>query len=592
MPAKAKRALSPFNSSNWYDAINAPIDTANGAGNFWDMGGWHYRRRNNWTKKPKKSHQVVRDTLMTPGTHTEDGKYVPGKKVSVYKAEGYDDYMAFYPHHDENGGSREADAMAYAEAAFSENSHDNILEEDGCGHIAHIKWAQRHQVMEVTFADGSICYFFRVPSTVFGTLYHFAITKQKMSTSSEHHMLGHVFWELVRIKGQKYGARYPFEYVQHSTYKLTGSNARYFVKLDPYLMDLIAPGRAHNLKNGEVIQTILTAEEWEQIPEDVKEQIAVGRNHKLTPTNRDDDDGSLDSKGFDIENKLYSEAQYEKEQLARDQIEMFDAAGRVNDMKGAKHYREAYNQFREAYGHIPESFDLVRPAPAYIDTNGMLSNAEAEKLSNIYDKFKAMQQKEIDDRTATIHTAEARWQQQHGDIYAAYEDKLRKLPELMRTAMLERMVQQGAHTTKYYYNTSYEKDLFGLQRPTGQWLLRKKYSDLRLEPTLDDFKHMGYDNPEAAYREFKDLRRRRNRVKSSARITTGRPWTIEDLENLRGKVDKMYDIKLSEGNYTDALSQLKELSQKTYAQGKYTGKNDKSLIDSSKFAGPNDYLKE
>lgn len=112
------------------------------------------------------------------------------------------------------------------EKSFSTYKHKSV---DGCGHIAKVEYATYSQILRVTFNQGEqrVCCFFKVPSTVAAELLLFAENKaltRSSVTGKEVHILGVRFWDLIRIRGTKYGARYPFTYSESGQFT---TNKRY-----------------------------------------------------------------------------------------------------------------------------------------------------------------------------------------------------------------------------------------------------------------------------------------------------------------------------------------------------------------------------
>lgn len=91
-----------------------------------------------------------------------------------------------------------------------------MQETEGVGHITLIEYVPTYQVMRVEFAtDGALVVFFRVPAAVYSELKYLADSKQtSISTvdGTQRHTLGMKFWDIVRIRGQRQGGRYRYEY--------------------------------------------------------------------------------------------------------------------------------------------------------------------------------------------------------------------------------------------------------------------------------------------------------------------------------------------------------------------------------------------
>lgn len=260
----------------WYKGVSETTKTgrqrsALRSGNEeWDLSsGWHAKRERGWRGKGIKSGTVKKVNRITPD----------GRVVTVYKNLGYDDTIGFHSHDEPD-----QDALDYALNAFDKNdpSHGPIFEQEGCGHIAEIDYAQVQQVLRVTFtSNGAVCLFYRVPTAVAGELLYLAKTKSTSGTNpngSPRHRLGMVFWDLVRIRGQRHGSRYPFEYESRGKYKLTGSNKRYSVVLSDENIKKVLGNRFYGreLKPGEKVSAILSEEEYARWQEEQHGQAMMG----------------------------------------------------------------------------------------------------------------------------------------------------------------------------------------------------------------------------------------------------------------------------------------------------------------------------
>lgn len=102
----------------------------------------------------------------------------------------------------------------YIDYVFNKTKRGKLVQE-GCGHISLLEYDPYYQLLRVTFTNnGTVVVFFRVPNTVANTL--IALAQSKATgigrDGSRRHQLGIYFWDLIRIRGTKYGARYAFEY--------------------------------------------------------------------------------------------------------------------------------------------------------------------------------------------------------------------------------------------------------------------------------------------------------------------------------------------------------------------------------------------
>ena len=293
MPARVGKAP-------WYQGVSETTKTGRqratlSSGNQeWDLTeGWHAKRKRGWKGRGQKSGLVQKVQRTTPD----------GKTVTVYKTTGYDDTIGFHSHDEPD-----EDALSYALNAFDKNdpSHGPIFEQDGCGHIAKLEYAQVQQVLRVTFTNnGAICLFYRVPTAVAGELLALAqkkTTQYSAVDGTERHTLGIVFWDLVRIRGQRHGARYPFEYESRGRYKLTGSGKRYSVVLSDENIKKVLGGRYYGreLKPGETVTAILSEEEYAKWQEEVHGQAALGER-RVSVNDKDTGESTVEVGGVEAD---------------------------------------------------------------------------------------------------------------------------------------------------------------------------------------------------------------------------------------------------------------------------------------------------
>lgn len=105
----------------------------------------------------------------------------------------------------------------YYKKAFdgSDPQVDKDTWDGDCGHITHLAYSAKAQVLEVTFKNKNKTYvYFRVPSTVAGELLTFARGGQIHHYDKDgtpRHLLGVRFWDLIRIR-HTHGSRYRYEY--------------------------------------------------------------------------------------------------------------------------------------------------------------------------------------------------------------------------------------------------------------------------------------------------------------------------------------------------------------------------------------------
>lgn len=148
-----------------------------------------------------------------------------GQIVHIPDAD-YEDFMGFKR---AAPGSNDRAIVDYIDRAF-DNVNGYYEETEGVGHITLIEYSPTYQLLRVEFAtDGAVCIFFRVPKEVYAELKHLATTGQTQISSvdgSQRHVLGIRFWDIIRIRGQREGSRYKFQYVIEGEYQPKGRAAR------------------------------------------------------------------------------------------------------------------------------------------------------------------------------------------------------------------------------------------------------------------------------------------------------------------------------------------------------------------------------
>jgi len=190
--------------------------------------GWHPKRPEGWQKGLKREQVEMVD--------------FQGKVHKVYRYNIPDSIIGFHAHNGNN--AQRQSALALLEDAFSDK--DRVISVEGCGHIKQLEYVEKSHILRVTFYDGTICAYFDVPSYVAGRLFYFAHNKTpapvkpyRWYKGQVRHKLGVEFWDLIRIRGHHYGAKFPFEYVAHGT-AMVRTGSRHLVKLrgDKYITSL------------------------------------------------------------------------------------------------------------------------------------------------------------------------------------------------------------------------------------------------------------------------------------------------------------------------------------------------------------------
>jgi hypothetical protein len=169
----------------------------------WSLAGGYRNRPDDWEKNPRQ--EKMRDVRL-----------FNGKMVKVPD----DDFQDFIGHQASPPSDPYSQIGQYIDKAFE--NPDRVRDVDGVGHITYIEYVPTYQVLRVEFAtDGAVVVYFRVPKEVFGELAHLAKTGQTAVSPVDgkvRHVLGMRFWDIIRIRGQRSGSRYKFEYAIEGEY--------------------------------------------------------------------------------------------------------------------------------------------------------------------------------------------------------------------------------------------------------------------------------------------------------------------------------------------------------------------------------------
>jgi hypothetical protein len=168
-------------------------------GREYTSGGFTVVQPNQYTKNPKKPEMV--ELRLFNGRRS----YVP-----VGDVEQFIGFHALDPSRVTEEMAKEVDA-----AWEKETGRGRFYTSGGAGHISDMRYNPTMQIMEVTFSNnGASVTFFRIPS---GMWSEFAVLAERGTTApgfdgKPRHLLGIRFWDLVRIRGQREGGRYPYTY--------------------------------------------------------------------------------------------------------------------------------------------------------------------------------------------------------------------------------------------------------------------------------------------------------------------------------------------------------------------------------------------
>lgn len=501
-------------------------------GNYeWDMTeGWHIKRPKGWVSKGKKSGTVSKVQVTAPD----------GRKVTVYKTEGYDDAIGFHSKNDE-------EMLAYAYSAFDKENKSIglVFEQEGVGHISKLEYAQKELVLRVTFIDGTICVFFAVPRAVAGQLFHFAQTKTVAYVDNKgisRHELGVTFWDLVRIRGHAHGAKYPFEYVSHGAkYKLTGDRKRYSIVLSDENMKRVLGERyfTSNLKPGDTVTAILSQEEYDNVTE---HSSAVLGEKKRTIVGKDNE--FIREEG--VSEDYYSGA-YETSKL-----------GGIDVVLGTDYPR--YLELQQ------------KMITALSDAQKQREKELSGQTIDMSEKAK----KEIWNKYLTLATTDKRYQTKSGDI------DFDKVSDDVMSEIDKHISVNGVKDTEY---------------------ADKRFKDYHQKVSVSPSRvtvtpHQVFSSDKQAlndYLRFTAMIRRANNPSKYAADKVGQPWSIQRLKDManpsnggvRKGHDEIYKKLINMQEYEAALNFLKKYKHREV----YTDNNGKIYdLGYKPYAGQYDYL--
>lgn len=289
----------------------------------WNLSsGWHPKRAKGWNKGVHyKIHELV-------GT---DGKKY---KVRYYDDANFEDVTGFHAHvADSDRNIKAQKIFNRAEAAFSSENKDKIHSATAKtgGHISKIEYDELELLMRVTFEDGTICIFDKIPHTVAGTLLHAMEQDTKAGyydidtygwskAGKEKHLVGVLFWDYVRIRGRRHGAKYPFEYEKHASYRASGSNKRYMIKnasvedleaIFPDKKELTLQATLHPFTDNATLSVTLSPEEYDKYIQKMRDKLMMESDPDDLGSN-EESLGMYDDTNdtFDTSSGLYEEQRF------------------------------------------------------------------------------------------------------------------------------------------------------------------------------------------------------------------------------------------------------------------------------------------
>ncbi len=548
--------VGPMPRAFGYEAVSEETKTGRSRSSLsadglqWDLSeGWHYERPRGWKGRGLKSGAVKKVRRTAPD----------GRQFTFYKSEGYDDYVGFHSH--EDGLDENPDMFAYAMHAFNSEaaSSGQVYKSDGCGHIKLLKYNSSMQVLWVEFSGrGDVCVFFRVPRAVGGLLVHLAETKS-MGVSrvdgSQRHLLGIEFWNLVRIRGQKHGARYPFEYVKHGSYKLTGSSKRYKVTLSDENIKTVLGGRYYtaNLKPGETVTAMVSEEEFARYMETLDKEASaksarLGASMRAL-TSKDGDEKELELDGIDQD--FYSGANDFDPKFI--EVTLGSEASRYLDLQ---------NRLGIARSQYRENLKQAAEQSAYDQLKALVPNV------NDYAKDEKYWRK-------APGTGEREFQ-----VNWVYNEKLKDVPEID---------QRTRFTNEYDYKTG--PNTYKHQAAGGPEVKASLYD--KVLPLREAFTREEYND----YVRLTRLLRHKHKTAKYAVQSVGVPWTVEKLRSFANATvpgnitlahKRDYDRLIRSGNYEAALDFLKNHKRSFAYKNEKTGKTGETKP--LPYAGQYDYI--
>lgn len=593
----------------WYTAVSETTRTGRQKSNLssgkyeWDLTeGWHTKRQRGWKKTGLASGTVKKVKMTAPD----------GKLVDVYKSSGYDDSIGFHSHYD-----TDEDALRYAYAALDKNnpSHPPIFEEEGCGHIAKLEYAQYEdgkeygQVLRVTFkTNGAVCVFFRVPSAVAGTLLSLARSKAvRIGTDgTERHALGIEFWDLVRIRGQRHGARYPFEYEKRGDYKLTGSNKRYKIALSDTNFKKILGNKYYGgreFKPGEEITAILSEEDYAKIVEEFHEASAVAITQR---SGFDDEKGSysletgyLNSRGERVRADNYETHDYDEDYTSKTStwggktLDEFLGSDIVKNMYGRE---DLSSRYHELHRKVTEGRKKAEEQLAEQIDNHFIGKKVTVK-QDLVSSYK--------EKAALIEAKYKRAVKHYGSEYGAGKYFINYKGEDRNTMFMKKFFDEDGSFNRDKLNDwvidmsmKYTNDSATIDRALdNNELIDKRYKDnTHVKKSVERVivKPENFLNKEEYndYMLIEKLIRVYEKPNEYAATYNGRAWTKQDLREfanctIPGAITPAHAIPykklIQSGDYEGALNFLKNRKRDVYVDGKITYRN-------KAYATPYDYI--
>lgn len=606
MPAAMQAYYSPFSEKT--KSGRNKLRITNG-GLEWDLStGWHPKRARGWIGKARKAGILSKTTVV--GVH--------GEQITVYDTgDNFSDYIGF---HATGTDSVRDNVLAAMEVAFNDDPNISgyvAAAEAKEGHIAKVEWSQGAKgskmgpMLRVTFRDGTICIFGNVPSSVAGVLLSLARSGATRGTGKHNHLLGIQFWDLVRIRGQRHGARYPFEYVKKAAYKVIGRPDRHTVVLSDANMKRLVLGKNWKAKYGPNTENLkvtvtLNDEEYKKLME-----LALEKKDVLQQKQKYD---TQIMQGLELLNSVNSQS---------DAFRVDDVAT-VNGNEYVKEFtkkegQEHYSLDSADFGSMkfnPEEMYMRSLDKPFIDrANALIDEAKLARDSlpsgKELSRNKLLSADERAELTGYEQKIEQYRAQNSSESVARYEQLLqqkkdRLTPTSEQTAAIWEQVQQHfpisainldesgslAARAKDYFATLYDE---AVSDAAPNWKVNKL--------ARQTAQQIANTNPKKIlsgeeYARYTTLMNKLNANKSATRLV-GRVWTPKDLQAMAdpSKIGTVtaehlatYKAYLDKHDYYGALNWLKNNKRELHVKSKKNGGVVSKSIGYIPYARVNDSL--
>lgn len=558
----------------------------NGSTDWRLSSGWSkVRKTADWEEKPKASKRTIYD--LNGNKHNVRYVKTNGKDIRGFAASNPD-------------SDRAKQSNAYANYIFDQYKDDedgkNVIEKDGCGHIAHLKYAVNENILQVTFQNGASCIYFKVPKYVAGTLLYYAETQLESSRYYESgpkfgeskHKLGIAFWNLIRIRGQHRKAMYPFEYSNLNVGKYTEKNNRHVVQATAKtIIAILGLQRFKQLVGmGYGIENLLEREytvvcndkELEAMSNELRNRFVEQEKEKAASYYLSSDDMTVRQKSI---KELIEEGEQVKQddQVIQNEDGSFDSDS-FDDESGNEHLdtQDTQDEYTKRKAGSLENFEFGQEDKNIEDIINRLSGEKSheEELAEQHERekdtmmsdYKLMKDKLMIEIRKKI--ALARSTPYYKKELTGFKSKV------TRSALADRKIFEG------------NNDLLNIMDLRGSGL-KKNVSASKLAKALGGFD--GTENSEALkmFKEYSE------KYPTRATMFTAMSWRKSDLDFIhehgiiQDNADALeFEDFLNAGNYKGALEGLKRYNIKI----EYKSDGNKVTEKDRHIANENDYFLE